>query len=193
MENVELKVLTEKTVKSDALKKLGFAAACHLGSFVGFSAVVAWWVYIIKNFFQMYFEEGNRIAIVGAVIFIAMLIYLLIGFIYHFCKFIVTVVNLSTVAISGCRIVEDKLVNSDSQEYSSLKRHATFLKSRHCQYTDGYQEVMYFHKYGREVLSGFELISNDYGDIFYLAVYGKKNKIIKAYNTKEYKINYILA
>ncbi|MBQ6892900.1 MAG: hypothetical protein IJN48_01725 [Clostridia bacterium] len=188
MEKVEIKALTKKDVRNDVLKKLGFTAALHFGSFVCFSLTVALWVYVIVTLMQRHFEEGNKIAFIGAVVFFIMLVYLLVGLVYQFCKFFVAVAGVFTVLTSGFNIVEDTLVNSDSEEYSSLKRHATFLKSRNRQYTDGYETVMYFHKYGREVLSEGEWISTDYGDIFYLAVIGKKNRIVKSYNTKEYEI-----
>lgn len=186
METVEQKTLTKKEMKSDILKKFGWCTAFHLCYFVFYFTFAALFFYVITLLWHNCVVESVKMAWVGVALLGILLAYLLFAIGYHTLKMFVFITRAITVLISGFHIAEDTLINSDTQEYNALKRYTQLSKRSH--YADGYEEVMYFRKYGRTVNCMLDSYSDDYGAEFYLAVYGRKNRIAKAYSIKKYEI-----
>ena len=188
MEADKRKVLTVKDVKRDLSKKFCVSALFRLSEISLFVFTIGLFLFALSSAYDSYLSGHN--GLVGICVFVlgAMFAYVLFGFGYHLFKLFVSLAKAFIVLDSKFNIVEDTLINSDSEEYNPFKWHAAFFKRPNRPYMEGYEDVMYFSEYGRLVLDSFEYISEDYGDEFYLVVYGKKNRILKAYNTKEYKI-----
>lgn len=178
--------ITSKEMKSDMLKKFGWCTAFHLVYFVFYFLLAAMDFYVVTLLWHNCVAESVKIAWVGVVLLGALLAYLLFAIGYHVFKMLVYITRALTVLISGFRIVKDVLINSDTQEYNALKRYTLLSKRSH--YADGYEEVMYFREYGRTVNCMLDSFSEEYGTEFYLAVYGRKNRIAKAYSTKKYEM-----
>lgn len=186
MATVERKRLAEKEIKSDILKKIGWCAAFHFVWFILYSLFVALFFYVITLLWHNYVTESVEIAGVGVALLGVMLAYLLFVLGYHAFKIFAFAARAVTVLISGFRIVQDTLINSDMREYNALKRYTMPTRRRLVCYEN--EVVMYFCKYGRTVNCMLDSFSEEYGKEFYLAVYGRKNKIAKAYRASEYEI-----
>ena len=186
MKPVELKTLTEREIKSDILKKFGWCAAYHLGCFVLYLLFFAPLFYFTTLLWHNYVDGAVKMAGIGMVLLGSFLAYSLFCLGYHALKIFAFAARAVTVLISGFRIAQDTLINSDMQEYNALKRYTILRKNSH--YSDGHEAVMYFGKYGRTVNCMLDTFSEEYGKEFYLAVYGRKNRIAKAYCVSKYEI-----
>lgn len=183
-EPLERKVLTKAEIKRETLKKFGYCTAVHLGYFILIFPFAAFVFYISSLLLHNYISEPLQKVV--AVVFCALLVYFIFALGYHALKSLCFITNIITVLTSGFDIVQDTLINSDTQEYNAFKRYAAFSRRSH--YSDGYEEVMYFSKYGRTVNCMLDLYSEEYGEKFYLIVYGRKNKIAKAYCANKYDV-----
>ena len=180
--------LDECKVKDDILRKFGWRSLVHFLQLAGWGGVTAFLASVFAALVSE-IQDGNKARGVYAVFIGILIVYGIIAAAYHVCKLVVVLADVFTVHTTGFRIEEDTLVNSCYDEYSFIKHLSTLLKGRGKSTSLGYEHAMYFHKYGRMVCNDSDLSCfRDYGGDFYLAVYGKKNKPVKAYSKKAYKL-----